>query len=330
MRSRPGVGGGVWRLAVALGAVEVLLVGLSPEQPSRVAHGANRFVTSSRLVGVPAVIHAPRSAQQIRITVESATEAGPSPGYFTYTYTVTNEHNSAVGVRTFGINRIPEPDSAFCPGQWAGFYGWQEEDSAVVWSVTDSLTKAPPGWDSTNIYPSPYEIQPGQSALFRMVSRRPPTPTPSVSFYAQGFDLIPEAGPYTTSEEPGEANFPSLFRGGVTGLVFGPDIRTPVAVEEEPVVGISRLARPAPNPARTAVSSIAYSLATPATVRLAAFDTGGRLVRVIAKGMRPSGYHTATWDLSDERGRRVAAGVYLIRLDVDGRKVESRKVTVVR
>jgi hypothetical protein len=238
-------------------------------------------------------------------------------------------HNSSGAIRGFGIGRVPKPDSAFAPEQWTAFYGWEGEDSALVWAVTDTLSAPPPDWDSTNIiYPSPFEIQPGASNTFRTVSRRPPTTEPTVAFYAQGFRPIPEEGEYSTGDA-GDEDFPTLFRAGVTGLVYGPDIRSIVGVSETPAPGMTTLATPSPNPA-SSLSAVAYSLVEPSDVRLAVFDVQGRMVRVLAKGRRPVGYHTSTWDVLDERGRKVAAGVYFLRLEVNGQEVTSKKVTVLR
>jgi flagellar hook assembly protein FlgD len=60
-----------------------------------------------------------------------------------------------------------------------------------------------------------------------------------------------------------------------------------------------------------------------------AFSIDGRRVRSLASGRRPAGREEITWDLLDEAGNRVPAGVYLIRARLDD-SVWSRSVTVVR
>jgi hypothetical protein len=47
---------------------------------------------------------------------------------------------------------------------------------------------------------------------------------------------------------------------------------------------------------------------------LSIHDTSGRLVRHLGADLRSAGLHGLTWDGRDENGRRVASGVYLVRL----------------
>lgn len=94
--------------------------------------------------------------------------------------------------------------------------------------------------------------------------------------------------------------------------------------------GAPRLALepPRPNPASRAVE-IAYSLASPADLTLAAYDVSGRLVHTLVSGPTPAGGHRLRWDLSDARGQRVRPGVYFLRLEVPGRQL-LRRMAVVR
>jgi flagellar hook assembly protein FlgD len=52
-------------------------------------------------------------------------------------------------------------------------------------------------------------------------------------------------------------------------------------------------------------------------------------VRVLVDGARAAGANTARWDGSDERGRPVAAGVYVARI-VSAGTMSARAVTLVR
>lgn len=85
---------------------------------------------------------------------------------------------------------------------------------------------------------------------------------------------------------------------------------------------------PWPNPART-LARCATVLPHPATVEVDAFSVDGRRVRRLAGGRRPAGREEIAWDLRDDSGRRVPAGVYLIRARL-GDIVRSGRVTVVR
>jgi hypothetical protein len=60
------------------------------------------------------------------------------------------------------------------------------------------------------------------------------------------------------------------------------------------------------------------------------FDVRGRLVRRIAQGSYPAGYHAAVWDGRDERGALVPAGVYFLRTRSGAGGERSLKVTVLR
>lgn len=52
----------------------------------------------------------------------------------------------------------------------------------------------------------------------------------------------------------------------------------------------------------------------------------GRLVRRLYEGPLPEGVHALEWDGRDEEGRRVAAGVYHLRLREDGRTLSHRAI----
>ena len=83
-----------------------------------------------------------------------------------------------------------------------------------------------------------------------------------------------------------------------------------------------------PNPFRGAME-VRFALERPSHVSLAIYETAGRRVRTLASGPETVGSHVATWDGSDDRGRRVPAGVYFIRLDAGGR-VATRKISLLR
>jgi len=85
-----------------------------------------------------------------------------------------------------------------------------------------------------------------------------------------------------------------------------------------PFAGVSQpaaelaLSAPWPQPARGAVR-FAWTLAEAGEARLEVFDALGRRVRVLADGVQPAGRRELAWDLADAQGRRISAGVYLLR-----------------
>ncbi len=88
------------------------------------------------------------------------------------------------------------------------------------------------------------------------------------------------------------------------------------------------LAMPAPNPSR-GVTRLSFDLPRPAHVRLAVFDMQGRRVRVLVDGALPAGTHAASWDGANAAGAGVASGLYVIRLEAEGRTL-TRRVSIMR
>jgi hypothetical protein len=64
-------------------------------------------------------------------------------------------------------------------------------------------------------------------------------------------------------------------------------------------------------------------------MRLAIFDTRGKLVTILAEGLRVSGRHQEIWDGCDALGRPVSSGAYLAVLDFEG-TLRTRKVLLAR
>jgi hypothetical protein len=76
-------------------------------------------------------------------------------------------------------------------------------------------------------------------------------------------------------------------------------------------------------------TTLEYVLPNPASVRLTVYDVLGRQVRVLVDEKQQAGRHTVQWDGRDETGHRMASGVYLARLVVEG-TTKVRKMTFVR
>ena len=72
------------------------------------------------------------------------------------------------------------------------------------------------------------------------------------------------------------------------------------------------------------------TLAHPARVQVTVHDITGRLVRAIDAGSLPPGRHQATWDARGDDGQRVRAGLYWVGVEVDGRRLASRRLTMLR
>ena len=71
-----------------------------------------------------------------------------------------------------------------------------------------------------------------------------------------------------------------------------------------------------PNPAAT-FTRIDYEVPREANVTLRVFDAQGRAVRLLASGVASPGRTSVRWDLRDDGGVRVRAGIYFYRFRVD-------------
>jgi len=76
-------------------------------------------------------------------------------------------------------------------------------------------------------------------------------------------------------------------------------------------------------------TTLEYVLPEASSVRVAVYDVLGRQVRVLVDEKQDAGRHTVQWNGHDESGHRMASGVYLARLVVDG-TTKVRKMTFVR
>jgi DNA-binding beta-propeller fold protein YncE len=115
---------------------------------------------------------------------------------------------------------------------------------------------------------------------------------------------------------------------GFSGYSDASGILILTGVREEVDAFGFELRQNAPNPfdKRT---SIAFSLDVRSDVSLRIYDARGALVRRLAAGAHDAGPHDAVWDGRDERGRRVASGMYLYELRTPRERVV-RKLVLAR
>jgi len=99
-----------------------------------------------------------------------------------------------------------------------------------------------------------------------------------------------------------------------------------LGVGDRSLPGEVSFAQPKPNPTR-GPTVLSYSLPQSGHVRLALYDVAGRQVRLLVDGERQAGDQTVIWDLRDDEGRTVNAGIYLARLEAGGRLITQRVLT---
>ncbi|MBI5838043.1 MAG: hypothetical protein HZB25_12465 [Candidatus Eisenbacteria bacterium] len=114
------------------------------------------------------------------------------------------------------------------------------------------------------------------------------------------------------------------------GNLSGYALLTPQQAGDAPGPGaaVLWLSRPAPNPARGS-AAMAFSLSREGEVRLGVYDVTGRRVRELVRGVRGTGEHAGRWDGRDGSGAPVSAGLYLVRLEAEGRTL-SMRLTLLR
>ncbi|RMI20803.1 MAG: T9SS C-terminal target domain-containing protein [Calditrichaeota bacterium] len=83
-----------------------------------------------------------------------------------------------------------------------------------------------------------------------------------------------------------------------------------------------------PNPFNP-VTNVEFGLRNAEWVTLRIYDLLGREVKTLVSERFPAGYHTVQWDGTDNHGQRVASGVYIYRLQVNG-VVKSRKMVLLK
>jgi pullulanase len=98
-------------------------------------------------------------------------------------------------------------------------------------------------------------------------------------------------------------------------FLFPPPPPTGVGTDEATNLAVLRPNTPNPFNRRT---TLRFDLRDAADVRLTVYDIAGRRVRGIFDGRMPAGPHEVAWDGRDERGVRVAAGIYLYRIQAGG------------
>lgn len=106
----------------------------------------------------------------------------------------------------------------------------------------------------------------------------------------------------------------------------------PVSAQAGGTVAVTFASSATPNPAANR-TNFAYAIGTdmapagPVQVSFTLHDAHGRLVRTLHNGPLASGQYHAEWNLSDDHGARVPAGVYFARFQA-GRVTRNFSVVV--
>ncbi|MBA4377329.1 MAG: hypothetical protein C0395_01495 [Gemmatimonas sp.] len=206
---------------------------------------------------------------------------------------------------------------------WRG-RGWLVADLALVpaedaerpcraaWDpVADGLLVTWP-WGTPSTLAVEFSLDRGGTWVTVWEGTPPAGPAAGQHFVPAGQMLVPA----------GAAATRALVRARL-GLPLG-EVATPAAVHAPATPAAAALGLPTPNPGRGPIF-LPVSLAT-GTARLAIHDLRGRRVRAWDLA---AGDFVVAWDGRDDRGRRLPAGVYIVRLEHGG-SIMTRKATLVR
>ena len=243
-----------------------------------------------------------------------------------------------------------------CTGRWGVLDGGVDDivvpasgggTSAAIRSAGFAITEAALGGDVVDVVAGPahpYAIVSDAAYNTELVGWDPGSGTVLDTLYAPGGYSLPSAA----LDDRGELyvcnssfSAPGLFVFSAAGdttlagpLATGlPPIQ--IVFEQDSLAGPPgdpggaglALAPPAPNPARSA-THLAVSLAGAGPARVEVLDLAGRRVRALAAGPLPAGITELDWDLRDSGGRRVAAGLYLVRVVAAGATATRRIVVL--
>jgi hypothetical protein len=112
---------------------------------------------------------------------------------------------------------------------------------------------------------------------------------------------------------------------GFSGSEFAPEqVFTVTGIEDEILPLVTTLYQNYPNPFNPA-TAIRYSLAADADVKLAVFDITGRSVAELVSGRQERGNHSVNFNADG-----LTSGIYLYRLSVDGKAVQSKKMMMLK
>lgn len=142
---------------------------------------------------------------------------------------------------------------------------------------------------------------------------------------------------YTDNSAPTGATYYYVVKaryqidGRAAESMYSPEGSCYVGVSGNPPTGLPKahsLAGCRPNP-MNGRTDISFAIPGESRVRLDIYGSTGQLVRRLADGRYPAGFHQARWDGRDDAGTRVAAGVYVLRLTA-GSFAASGRIVVVR
>jgi len=117
----------------------------------------------------------------------------------------------------------------------------------------------------------------------------------------------------------------------IGGDVYGAFVPPYTGVEEKPDVRLEMtdfsLQQNAPNPFMEQ-TIIQYQLKNDGFVDLSIYDVAGQKIKTLINEYVRSGVHTCSWNGRDKSGKKVASGMYLVRLKTGNKELTTKMVVV--
>lgn len=209
----------------------------------------------------------------------------------------------------------------------AAFFGSTPAAHAGGTATALTLSWTSPGDDSltgtATQFDLRYSTSPITAANFSTCTRVTGLPAPAPAGTTQSF-TVPGLSTSTTYYFTIKAADERGNWSGLSNVV----VRTATAVGVEGPWFPLQFSSPWPNPAQ-GMAQFAYSQPQPGRIRVEAYDVSGRHVRTLYDAERSAGPAVLDWDLRDDAGNPLVAGMYLVRASL-GRTVFSRRVVIVR
>jgi hypothetical protein len=215
---------------------------------------------------------------------------------------------SSVDVQDFTWSR-PNPPDPYWDIQVSRFDPATRSDEVrYTWVILDSvsLTNARRIPSNNNGLNPMLSLTHGQLwGIMQSISGHPTTRVYNFLWYVEATD-----GLFVTESDPNPGHYISMNADGIT------------SVKTSPRPGALTLSQNYPNPFNPS-TSIRFTTSKRGAVTLKVFDLLGGEVATIHQGMLDAGQHTATFDASALR-----SGVYMYRLDAEGRSISRRMVVM--
>ena len=191
---------------------------------------------------------------------------------------------------------------------------------ALWWHHTDSQQSNPPGLNAASIIGGPFykgaNYPPEYVGLgfladwvYRWIAVVEVDSTDAVVSFTQFLSQSGGIVDLTAHPQTGDIYFTDIFSRKVMHIRYEPSIDAAIGETRASPVEIR------PNPFRRD-TTIHFEVRAPSGVAIEILDVGGRRVRTFVTRDLPPGWHAQVWDGRNDRGRRLGAGVYFVRLDL--------------